>query len=190
MPQPVDVIAILSSEGTVDTYVLGGTLGGVNTITTVNSVTQLQSVKSGTVNIANSPSIGGGSIGQVNNLGTLQYQVGLGTVAEITSIKSGTINLGGMAGSPTTPSDVVSVLSTTTTILNPNATRQYAGLMNLGGTPVYLAFGGQAGTARGLRLSPSGLYEITQQNLWKGSVTGVQATGADGTVVIGITDWG
>ncbi len=155
----IDTLRFINSVGTLDT------LRAVNTLGTVQNILTL-----GTVN----------TVSAVNTLGTLDA---------VTSIKSGTVNLSAMAGSVTTPSGQVNVLSTSTTILGASATRQYAAIQNVGGTSVYLAFGGVAGTVRGLRVSPSGIYEINQTNLWRGTVTGITA-GASGTTSTIITEWG
>ena len=176
-----------SSLGTLQRLETLGTIGAINAgtidrivnITSVNTLGTLQRIETL------------GTIGAINagTLGELIHVSNLGTLTELSSLKSGTVSLFATAGSALTPSGRIDVLSTNTAILAQNASRFYASIQNLAGTPVYIALGGVSGTERGIRIGAAGgIYEINQVNLWRGSVNGITA-GASGTSSVSITEW-
>ncbi|MDP2671966.1 MAG: hypothetical protein Q8O68_00465 [Candidatus Daviesbacteria bacterium] len=187
-------IGTVNIAGTITTssIITSGTLGELTHLSTSGTIEAVKTVQSGSIGV-----IAGtlGEIAHVSTMGTVNeitHLSNMGTLDSITSIKSGTININEFApssGGAKTPSGQVNVLSTSTTILSALTTRSYAGIQNVGGTSIYLSFGGAAGTERGVRVANSGgFYEINQTNLWRGTVEGITA-GESGTTSVIITEW-
>lgn len=85
-------------------------------------------------------------------------------------------------------STVLVATSTATEVLSTNSARLYARIDNEDASnTVYCVFGGTSDAAvnKGIKLEAGEYYEITPQNLYKGKVSCIPASGS---VIVGITE--
>jgi hypothetical protein len=72
-------------------------------------------------------------------------------------------------------------------ILAANERRRFAEIVNSSDVGIWLSLGGTAVIGTGIYLGPNGFsYEINSEHLWKGTVSGIAASGAG--KIVGTTE--
>ena len=76
----------------------------------------------------------------------------------------------------------VGVTNSTTQLLAANSARKYAIIANNSGITIYLKMGAAAVVGEGLVLPSGAVFQITNDNLWVGSINAIRSGGGTATI--------
>lgn len=164
-------VTVVQPTGTnLHTVIDSGTLTTVSTVTAVTGITNAlpagSNVIGHVITDSGSTTVVTGNVTVVQPTGTnLHIVVDSGTI---------TANAGTFATASNTRVSVDN--SSTVQLLAANANRKYAYIMNQTGNAMYLKLGASAVVAQGILLSNGGMYEITGENLWTGTVNAISSS--------------